>query len=213
MSTTNSDITTEDTFHFSPEYREFFGELKNRIRTARFRTALSINCEVIKLYWYIGNQILERQQNTLWGSKLVEALSNDLRNAFPETTGFSVPNLKRMRIFAEAYPETEIGSQPVIQLPWGHIMTIIHRVKVATEREWYIQQTIEQSWSRQTLERNIEQNLYGRQALPTEKTSNYMSILPPPQSRLAHDLLKQPYNFDFLGLHDEAQDWKKSADY
>lgn len=111
-----------------------------------------------------------------------------------------------MRIFAQAYPNVEIGSQPVNQLPWGHIMTIIHRVKSTNEREWYIQQTIEQSWSRQTLERNIEQNLYQRQALSSEKTSNYLSILPPPQSLLAHDLLKQPYNFDFLGLHDQAQE-------
>ena len=95
---TNSDITTESTFHFSPEYKEFFSEIKNQIRTARFQTVLSVNCEVIKLYWYIGNQILYRQQTTTWGSKLIETLSKDLRFAFPETSGFSPPNLKRMRM-------------------------------------------------------------------------------------------------------------------
>lgn len=206
MSTTKSDIKSDDTFHFSPEYREFFGELKNRIRTSRFQAALSVNVEVIKLYWHIGNQILQRQQTSSWGSKLIEALSKDLRLAFPETHGFSAVNLKRMRRFALTYPEAEFGSQPVTQLPWGHIITLIHKVSSHAEREWYIHQTIEQSWSRQSLERNIGQKLYSRQALTTEKASNYLSILPPPQSRLAHDLLKQPYNFDFLGLHDEAQE-------
>jgi len=206
MNTSNNDITTEDTFHFSQEYREFFGQIKKRIRTSRFQAALSVNCEVIKLYWHIGSQILIRQQTTTWGSKLIDALSKDLRHAFPETSGFSPPNLKRMRIFAQTYPDIEIGSQPVIQLPWGHIITIIHKLKVPNEREWYIQQTIEQSWTRETLERNIEQNLYKRQALTTEKASNYLNILPPPQSLLAQDMLKHPYNFDFLGLHDQAQE-------
>jgi predicted nuclease of restriction endonuclease-like (RecB) superfamily len=205
MSTTISDISMEETFHFSPEYREFFGEIKTRIRTSRFQAALSVNCEVINLYWHIGNQIIDRQKNTAWGAKLIDALSKDLRNAFPETSGFSAVNLKRMRSFAMTYPDV-IGSQPVTQLPWGHIITLIHKVKKANERAWYIQQTIEQSWSRQMLERNIGLNLYDRQALETEKASNYLHILQAPQSLLAQELLKQPYNFDFLGLHDEAHE-------
>lgn len=206
MSITQNDITTEDTFHFSPEYREFFGELKNQIRASRFQAALSVNSSVIKLYWHIGSQILYRQQTSCWGSKLIETLSKDLRHAFPETHGFSSVNLKRMRRFALTYPDIQIGSQAVTQLPWGHIITLIHKVNSQEERNWYIDQTIEQSWSRQSLERNIEQNLYKRQALPSEKTSNYLNILPSPQSLLAHELLKQPYNFDFLGLHDQAHE-------
>lgn len=111
-----------------------------------------------------------------------------------------------MRLFAQTYPDFEIGPQPVSQLPWGHIFTIIHKVKEINEREWYIQQTIINGWARETLERNIEQSLYKRQVLLTEKTSNYLKILQPPQSLLAQELLKQPYNFDFLGLHDQAQE-------
>lgn len=205
MNKTKNDINTDDTFHFSPEYKKFFTEIKDRIRKSRTQAALSVNTEVIRLYWHIGKEIIVRQETTTWGSKLIDALSRDLRNAFPETTGFSDSNLKRMRRFAEAFP-AEIGSQSVTQLPWGHIMTIIHKVKPPAEREWYIQQAIEQAWPRETLERNIVQHLYSRQAIPTEKTSNYLTILPPPQSHLAHDLLKQPYNLDFLGLHDQAQE-------
>jgi predicted nuclease of restriction endonuclease-like (RecB) superfamily len=205
MTTTNNDLTSEDTFHFSQEYKEFFSQIKHRVRTARFQAALSVNCEVIKLYWHIGSQILERQQTTSWGSKFIATLSKDLRNAFPETSGFSAVNLKRMRTFALAYPNV-IGSQPVTQLPWGHIITLIHKVKAENERAWYILQIIEQSWTRDVLERNISLNLYNRQALTTEKASNYLHILPPPQSLQAQELLKQPYNFDFLGLHDQAHE-------
>lgn len=132
-------VTPDDTLHFSLEYKELLVQIKDRVRSARHRAAIAVNSEVIKLYWYIGTQIIERQQTTTRGSKLVEALSKDLRQAFPETSGFSAPNLKRMRLFAQAFPDPEIGSQTVIQLPWGHILTIIHRVKEINEREWYIQ--------------------------------------------------------------------------
>lgn len=206
MTETETVLATEASFRFSPEYKDLLGKLKNQIRSSRFQAALAVNREVIKLYWQIGKEILEKQQISAWGSKLVEALSNDLRHAFPETTGFSISNLKRMHLFAETYPGPEIGSQAVSQLPWGHISTIIHKVKDPNQREWYIQQTITESWSRLTLERNITQGLYNRQAISSEKTSNYLHKLPAPQSLLAQEILKQPYNFDFLGLHDEAHE-------
>ena len=206
MSKTEVAIAADASFRFSQEYKDLLGKLKNQIRSSRFQAALAVNREVIKLYWQIGKEILERQQVSTWGSKLVEALSNDLRNAFPETTGFSISNLKRMHLFAQTYPEGEIGSQPVSQLPWGHISTIIHKVKDANQREWYIQQTIAEAWSRLALERNITQGLYSRKAISSEKTSNYLHKLPSPQSLLAQEILKQPYNFDFLGLHDEAHE-------
>lgn len=194
----------ENSLHLFPEYKEFIIQIKTQIRSARMRAALAVNSEVIKLYWYIGKQILQRQQTVEWGGKLIQTLSNDLRLAFPETHGYSIANLKRMKLFAETFPDPEIGSQAVSQLPWGHICTIIHKVKNIPERDWYINQTLVHSWRRETLERNIEQNLYNRQVLETEKISNYTNILPLPQSQLAQELLKQPYNFDFLGLHDEA---------
>lgn len=109
MNTTDGAIIVENTFRFSTEYKNFFTDLKNRIRTSRSQAALAINCEVIKLYWHIGNQILQRQQTTSWGTKLIETLSLDLQNTFPETHGFSPVNLKRMRKFAQTYPDIEIG--------------------------------------------------------------------------------------------------------
>lgn len=185
------------------EYKTLLSELKNKIRGARLKAALAVNHEVISLYWHIGKQIIDRQN---WGSKLVETLSNDLQNVFPETSGFSVRNLQRMRQFATYYPDFEIVPQAVAQLPWGHISVLIHKVKDGSIRCWYAGQAIEQGWSRLTLERYIEEALYQRQAISSTKASNYLSRLPSPQSMLAQELLKQPYNFDFLGLHDEAHE-------
>jgi predicted nuclease of restriction endonuclease-like (RecB) superfamily len=185
------------------EYKTFFSELKNKIQSARMKAALAINCELIKLYWYIGKQIIDRQD---WGSKLITTLSRDLQYAFPETSGFSERNLQRMRQFAAYYPDFKILPQAVAQLPWGHIAVLIHKVKNEKARNWYADKAIEEGWTRISLERHIKENLFQRQAISSNKASNYLVRLPSPQSSLAQELLKQPYNFDFLGLHDEAHE-------
>lgn len=191
---------------FNPdhEYKSFIKELKATIRSTRLRVALSVNQDVIKLYWNIGRQVIEKQEKLSWGAKFLETLSKDLNSEFPETAGFSVRNLKYMRQFAEAYPTLEFGQQSVAQLPWGHIINIIQRVKDKEPREWYAKVALEEGWSRLTLELNIKKDLYSRQALSDNKASNYQLKLPSPQSELAQEILKQPYNFDFLGLHDQA---------
>lgn len=111
-----------------------------------------------------------------------------------------------MRQFVAYYPNFEIVPQAVAQLPWGHISLLIHKVKDSVVRCWYAEQAVEQGWSRLTLERYLKDALYQRQAISLAKASNYLARLPDPQSMLAQELLKQPYNFDFLGLHDEAHE-------
>ncbi len=111
-----------------------------------------------------------------------------------------------MRQFAARFPDITIAPQAVAQLPWGHISVLIHKIKENNELQWYAEQTIEQGWSRLALERNIKDSLFQRQAIDHVKSSNFLTRLPNPQSKLAHELLKQPYNFDFLGLHDDAHE-------
>ncbi len=199
----DSSTITVSSLHLIPEYNKFLNGLKEKIRGARFRAALALNREVIELYWQIGKQIIERES---WGSKLVPTLSHDLNNAFPENSGFSVRNLQRMRQFAAYFPDFTIVPQAVAQLPWGHIAVLLNKVNIKNSDilTWYAIQAVEEGWSRLTLEHSIKDELYNRQAIPSQKTSNYLARLPSPQSQLAHELLKQPYNFDFLGLHDDA---------
>jgi len=201
----------DDILHLDQEYKHLFVEIKTKIQTSRLQAALAVNREVIQLYWFIGKRIIEKQSATSWGDKLLATLSNDLQQAFPETYGFSKTNLKYMRIFANLYPNG-FGQQIVDQLPWGHIMLLIQRVKDITIRNWYINQAIENGWSRYMLEDQIKQDLYKRQALDESKTTNFLSKLSPPLSRLAQDMVKNPYNFDFLGLHDQAYEREIEAE-
>lgn len=186
------------------DYHKLLKDIKAYISTTRVKAALSLNKEVIHLYWQIGKQLIERQGESHWGDKLLDQLSNDLRHAFPEMRGFSKTNLKYMRIFAHLYPNG-IGQQLVDQLPWGHL-TLLIRIKDEGERKWYIEQCVSHGWSRHMFEKQIQSNLYKRQGLSSSKSSNYLARLPEPQSLLAQELLKSPYNFDCLGMHDEAHE-------
>ena len=144
-------ILEGDGVTLSQGYAEFLADLKERIRTARLKAALSANKELIILYWEIGRSILKRQRDEGWGSKVIDRLANDLRREFPDMKGFSARNLLFMRSFAEAFPDETIVKQIVSQIPWGHIIRLLQMVKDPTERIWYIQQTIERGWSRNVL--------------------------------------------------------------
>lgn len=187
-------------------YKEFLTEMKNRLKTTQIRAALTTNKELIQFYWQLGKELVEKQSSFNWGDRLLEQFSNDMRKEFPEMQGFSVSNLKRMRLFAITYPELTIGAQAVHQLPWGHIIVLLHRIKDADTRNWYANKTIEHGWSRTILEMQIETGLYERQAISAQKTTNYYEHLPPPQSDLAHQILKDPYKFDFLTIQDDAHE-------
>jgi len=178
-------------------YDAFLQELKERIRSAQVRAALSVNRELVLLYWGIGRDILSRLQSEGWGAKVVDRLAHDLLKAFPGMTGFGARNLKYMRAFAEAYPDQQFVQQVVAQLPWGHNVRILEMVKAPAEREWYIRQAVESGWTRNVLVHQIEGDLHRRQG---RAVTNFQRTLPAPQSELAQELLKDPYNFDFLTL-------------
>ncbi len=186
-----------------PDYPQFLSSLKDAVRKARLRASLSANSELIKLYWNIGCNILERQKKEGWGSKVVERLSRDLTAEFPEIKGFSTRNINYMRKLAEAYPEVSFVQQVVAQIPWGHNVRVLDQVKVPQEREWYLNQIIEHGWSRNILAIQIESGLYERKG---KSVTNFRKTLPEAQSDLAQQVLKDPYVFDFLSLGDEAQE-------
>jgi predicted nuclease of restriction endonuclease-like (RecB) superfamily len=184
-------------------YEDFLKDLKDRIRSAQIRAALSVNRELVLLYWTIGRDILIRQRQHGWGAKVVDRLAGDLRREFPEMAGLSLRNLKYMRALAEAYPDQQFVQQAVAQIPWGHNVRILDYVKSPSEREWYIRQTVENGWSRNILVHQIETGLYKRQG---KALTNFPTTLPPPQSDLAQQIIKDPYNFDFLTLAAQAQE-------
>lgn len=199
---------SKDTPALRPEglpegYEQFLGGLKDRIREAQLRAALAVNRELVLLYWSLGRDILIRQGEQGWGAKVIDRLAVDLKRAFPGMAGFSARNLKYMRAFAAAWPEEPIVQQLVAQIPWGHNVRLLDRVESPDERTWYVRKTLEHGWSRNILVLQIESGLFHRQG---KAVTNFQATLPKPQSDLAEQLLKDPYNFDFLTLGDDARE-------
>ena len=182
-------------------YADWLADLKTRIHSAQQRATLAVNRELVLLYWQIGRDILARQAEEGWGAKVIERLAHDLRTAFPEMKGFSRANLMYMRAFAEAWPDAEIVQQAVGQLPWGHNLVLLSRLKDAQQRLAYAQSAITHGWSRNVLNIHIETQLLERTG---KAVTNFDVSLPKPQSDLARESLKDPYRLDFLGLSKEA---------
>ncbi|HEY3295265.1 MAG TPA: PDDEXK nuclease domain-containing protein [bacterium] len=184
-------------------YAEFVTELKAEIRSAQVRAALSVNRELVLLYWNVGRQIINHQEREGWGAKVIDRLSHDLQLTFPEMKGFSVRNIKYMQKIAFAYRDLEFVQQVVAQIPWGHNVFVLDLVHDSAEREWYIRETIEHGWSRNVLVHQIESGLYHRKG---KTLTNFEHTLPSPQSELAQQILKDPYNFDFLSLGEDVKE-------
>ena len=219
------------------EYRDWLRDLKQQIKTGQIKAVLSVNSQLMMLYWDLGKQIVEKQEKAQWGSGFIEQLSKDLRGEFPEMTGFSVTNLNYCKRFFKFYSkienenksfiaicpqvegelqsvdceryiihpqvggELEIGK--ITLIPWGHQKTIIDKCETVNQALFYINKTIENNWSRSVLEYQIESNLYGRQG---KAVTNFSLTLPAPQSDLANEMMKDPYNFDFLRLSDKVKE-------
>lgn len=184
-------------------YTDWLADLKARIHSAQQRAALAVNRELVLLYWQIGRDILDRQHREGWGTKVIDRLAHDLRTAFPAVKGFSPRNLKYMRSFAEAWSDGEFVQAVLAQLPWYHQLALLDKLRSAEERRWYAAKAMEHNWSRNVLVMQIESNARARSG---QALTNFAERLPAPLSDLAIESLKDPYRFDFLGLHDDAQE-------
>ena len=191
-------------------------DIKQRIKTAQIKAHLSVNREMLILYWQIGNTILDRQEQEGWGTKITRKLSEDLRKAFPNMKGFSYTNLRYMQRFADTYPDLLICQAPlgkfekdqeifysncaniILNITWYHNITLLDKLQNKEKRLWYARKTIENGWSRNILLLQIKSNLYKRQADKEIKTNNFQTTLPENNSDLANDIFKDEYNFDFI---------------
>jgi predicted nuclease of restriction endonuclease-like (RecB) superfamily len=189
---------------FSPDYIVWFSDLKQRISLARQKASLTLNAALMELYWEIGRDIVEKEEKAAWGSGLIERLSRDLTHAFPDMKGFSRRNLYAIRQWYLFYSaQSAFVPQAVAQMPWGHNRLIVSKIKDHDEALWYALAANENGWTRDDLESKIEKREYKRVG---RALTNFPHTLPAVQSGLARETLKDPYNFDFLGLEDEAQE-------
>lgn len=186
------------------EYVSFLKEIKTRIVTARIQAVRAVNNELIKLYWDIGKSIVERQKQFGWGKSVVEQLSRDLTNEYANFEGFSPDNLWRMRMFYLEYRDNSILAQLVPELPWGHNILIMQKVKDNREREYYIKASIKLGWSRNVLLNQIKAGAY--EFSLRQKTHNFPKVLPKYLAEQADESIKSVYNLDFLGITKAAME-------
>ncbi len=212
----------------NPEYKGWISEIKFRIQQSQIKASLSVNSALILLYRDLGKMIVEKQSTTNWGDGLINQLAINLKSEFPHLGGFSRENLYYMKRFYLAYiePDTyrskstnqldvvkveqlvpQMQNTEILKLalciPWGHNVVIMKKIKDQGQSLFYIQQTIENNWSRSVLQMQIESNLFGRQG---KAVNNFAITLPKPQSDLANQILKDPYNFNFLTLEKDVQE-------
>ena len=181
------------------EYFETIESIKNEIKSAQYKAAVSVNRELIMLYYNIGKVI---NAHKTWGSKFIDNLAADIKLSFPNTTGYSARNLKYMAKFAATYPDIEFVQTVSAQITWSHNVALLDKVKDDNIRVWYMQKTIENGWSHSVLIHQIESGLYERQAI-AEKISNFENRLASPQSELAAQTMKDPYIFDFIPFKED----------
>ncbi|BCM94547.1 putative nuclease YhcG (plasmid) [Abditibacteriota bacterium] len=184
-------------------YPQFLSILKARVASAQIRAALSVNRELVLLYWEMGRAILQEQEAHGWGAKVIDHLSADLKREFPQMQGFSPRNLKYMRRFAQEWPEEPIVQEALAQITWYHNIALLEKLSDADLRLWYARKTVENGWSRAVLALQIESGLHLRLG---QAPNNFARTLPAPDSDLAAQLLKDPYNFDFLTLSESARE-------
>ena len=180
------------------DYKEWIGSLKQRFQQAQIKAAVKVNSTLLEFYWELGADIVEKQKTAAWGSGFLKQLSKDMMTEFPDIKGFSFRNLKFIRQWYLFYKgEEQKGKQLVSQIPWGQNISIIQKCKSLQEALFYVHNTIEYGWSRAVLTHQIESGLYAREG---KAITNFETQLPKPQSDLANQLLKDPYDFEFLTL-------------
>ncbi len=184
-------------------YAAALGEIKSLIRTERLRVVMAANAAMILLYWDIGKAILERQKNEGWGAKVIDRLSSDLRETFPDMKGLSPRNLKYMRSFAAAWPNQQFVQEALAQITWYHNIALLEKITDPQTRLWYARMTRENGWSRNILAIQIETEAHKRHG---KAITNFTYTLPPADSDMATQVFKDPYVFDFLGTADPRRE-------
>ena len=195
-----NDKTPKNSRSKPQDYPRLLTEIKERIRSAQYEALKAVNKELVGLYWDIGRMIVERQDVEGWGKAVVERLSADLRQEFPDVGGFSVQNLWYMRQFFSEYHDNERLQPLVGEIAWAHNIAIMSKCKDPLEREFYLRMTRKFGWSRNVLIHQIDNQSYEKSLLGQ---TNFDQALTPELRAQAKLAVKDEYTFDFLELGEE----------
>ena len=210
------------------EYIQWLSDVKKRFRQSQGRALVKVNAEMLDFYWSIGRDLVTLKAEARWGDGVVKQFAFDMREAFPDATGFSDTNVKYMKRWYSFYNEQLIKSQRPVDIftneeqpdalekgqrpvgflsmpevfrniPWGHHIDIICRSTTLDEAMFYAKQIAEFGWSRPQLNAKMDSQLFQAQG---GICSNFESTLPAEQSQVTQQLFKDPYHFEFLTLQE-----------
>nr|WP_308624289.1 PDDEXK nuclease domain-containing protein [uncultured Eisenbergiella sp.] len=206
------------------EYRKWIEDIGKRYKQGQIKASVSVNQEMLIFYWSIGKDIVEKSAESKWGSGFFDNLSKDMKIILPGIQGLSSSNLRYMKKFYELYSnpifsqsvETlankenllnlpqlvgDLPNNDLFSIPWGHHRVIMDRCKLNRKKAiFFVEKTIMNNWSRAVLLNFLDTDLYERQG---KAVSNFESALPEPQSDLAQEITKDPYNFDFIAIRED----------
>ena len=221
---TKTRIVKSHDINLDSDYVNWIHDVKQRYISTQIKAAVKVNTERLYFNWQLGRDLVERKAEEKWGKGIVEQLSLDLQNEFPDAKGFSARNLWNMKKWYLFYSSSDMFSemahtiadsmdlnslklqQPVAELefptifgfvPWGHHVEIVTKCKTIEEALFYVRKTIEESWSRRTLVDCIKANLYQSSG---NALTNFAEKLPAIQGKLAQEIVKDTYNFGFVSL-------------
>jgi predicted nuclease of restriction endonuclease-like (RecB) superfamily len=180
------------------EYMNILTSVYEFIRRAQYSAVAGVNYALIRRNYKIGELIISKSE---WGNKFIDNLARDIKSEFPETTGFSVRNLKYMKKFAAEFAESDIDRFNLAYVTWYHHMALMDKTESKDQYIWYLQKAVENGWSRNVLAMQIDSGLYQRQQ--GEKIQNFEKLLPDTQSELAIQTMKDPYIFDFVNMREK----------
>jgi predicted nuclease of restriction endonuclease-like (RecB) superfamily len=184
-------------------YPELLASVAAHVSTGHRRAVSAANAELLMTYWSIGKEILGRQHEEGWGTRVVDRLSADLKTRFPSAKGFSPRNLKYMRAFATAWPDRTTVQRSIAQLPWRHHIALLEKLDDADLRLWYAAAALERGWSRDVLAHQIAGRFHERAG---RAVTNFASALNDERSDLAQQATRDPYLFDFIGT---TESWRE----
>lgn len=233
-------------------YIQWIADIKQRFRQSQIKAAVRVNTAMLEFYWSVGRDLVTLRAEERWGAGVVKQFALDMRQAFPDETGFSYSNVKYMKQWYSYYYEKVTKSQQLAgqieipeksqqlagqlekdkkgqqladqldvdekshqvggelempkifgRIPWFHHVHIISKCKSLDEALFYINRVAEEGWSRSRLESQVAANLFGSQGAAI---TNFELTLPAPQSQLAKEILKDPYNFGFLAMNAEYEE-------
>ena len=196
--------------HSPPTADSLHSELRTLIAASRQRLAGTVNAELTRLYWAVGERLRREVlggERAAYGSKVIDHLGSRLAAEFGR--GFEAKNLRRMVKFAELFPDAEIVASVMRQLSWTHFLQLLP-LKDPLARAFYVRLSATEGWSVRELRRRIEKKTFERTALASSQGTGINQALAHTETsgQLSPGLVfKDPYFLDFLGLsqgYDEA---------